>query len=96
MIVLLNTHKPDRLFLKSNIDRPSPPINVIAYSPHQTAIAPHHHQNPIAFSPNSNSDCPLSPQTRSPISQHQPAIAPHHIAIRYPNCSTIQIPLSYI
>ncbi|MCA6621194.1 MAG: hypothetical protein IM542_01120 [Pseudanabaena sp. M165S2SP1A06QC] len=31
MIVLLNTHKPDRLFLKSNIDRPSPPINVIAY-----------------------------------------------------------------
>ncbi|MFN9650929.1 MAG: hypothetical protein ACK58Z_21205 [Pseudanabaena sp.] len=25
MIVLLNTHKPDRLFLKSNSDRPSSP-----------------------------------------------------------------------
>ncbi|MFN5501846.1 MAG: hypothetical protein ACK5AW_07030, partial [Pseudanabaena sp.] len=62
MIVLLNTHKPDRLFLKSNIDRPSPPINVIAYFPNQTMIAPHLPQNPIAYSPHQTAIAPHHPQ----------------------------------
>ncbi|MFN9994613.1 MAG: hypothetical protein ACK54G_02170 [Pseudanabaena sp.] len=34
----------DRLNLKSNSDRPSPPTKTIAYFPHQKANAPHHPQ----------------------------------------------------
>ncbi|MCA6502770.1 MAG: hypothetical protein LW851_11595 [Pseudanabaena sp. CoA8_M7] len=51
MIVLLNTHKPDRLFLKSNIDRPSPPINVIAYFLKSNIDRPSSLTNPIAYFP---------------------------------------------
>ncbi|MFN9054667.1 MAG: hypothetical protein ACK5V6_17160 [Pseudanabaena sp.] len=51
MIVLLNTHKPDRLFLKSNIDRPSPPINVIAYFLKSNSDRPSSLTNPIAYFP---------------------------------------------
>ncbi|MCA6574056.1 MAG: hypothetical protein IM537_17705 [Pseudanabaena sp. M57BS1SP1A06MG] len=52
MIVLLNTHKPDRLFLKSNIDRPSPPINVIAYFLKSNSDRPSPPINVIAYFPN--------------------------------------------
>lgn len=55
---------------------------MIAYSPHQTAIAAHHPQNPIAFSLKSNSDRPSSPtkrdrldlkiKQRSPLTTHKP------------------------
>jgi hypothetical protein len=51
VIVLLNTHKPDRLFLKSNIDRPSPPINVIAYFLKSNIDRPSSLTNPIAYFP---------------------------------------------
>ncbi|MFN9188931.1 MAG: hypothetical protein ACK6AZ_10940 [Pseudanabaena sp.] len=66
---------PDRLFPSSNSDRPSQPINLIAYfpirqrSPHTT----HKTRSPI---PHNKQRSPLTHKTRSPKSQHQTAIAP--------------------
>jgi hypothetical protein len=38
-VIALITQHPIAYSFKSNSDRPSPPKNLIAYSPHQTAIA---------------------------------------------------------
>ena len=70
-----------------NIKQRSPltTTNPIASSPHQIAIAPHHPQNPIAYSLNQNSDRTLiTLNTRSPISPTQTKIAPHHPQTRSP------------
>ncbi|WP_286394657.1 hypothetical protein [Pseudanabaena mucicola] len=58
MIVLLNTHKPDRLFPTSNSDRPSSPANLIAYF-HIKQRSPITTTNPIAYPLKSNSDRPF-------------------------------------
>ncbi|MFN9607071.1 MAG: hypothetical protein ACK571_02220 [Pseudanabaena sp.] len=72
-----HTHKPDRLFPISNSDRPSQPINLIAYFPIRQR-SPHTTHKTRSHIPHNKQRSPLTHKTRSPKSQNQTAIAPHH------------------
>ncbi|MFN5204435.1 MAG: hypothetical protein ACK5EU_02500, partial [Pseudanabaena sp.] len=60
MIVLLNTHKPDRLFLKSNSDRPSSPTKPDRLFPQIKQRSPLITNKPDRLFPNINQRSPLT------------------------------------